>query len=190
MSAEVFDNLSVTASTDLAKTTTNNTITWQLDVDNAIGEVEYEITVRRGETQVLTQTAYDPSSGISVLADENGEYQLSVSVTDIDGQTAQTVSTVTVSDTITYTENGNVWEYVVTEVQGQLGASVKLDTLANGATHVTIPKTMYGTTVLRIDTEAFIGRTGITSVTVPDTVTEIGARAFKGCTGLTGMSTY
>ncbi len=113
-----------------------------------------------------------------------------MSITDVDGQTATATSTVTVSDTITYTDGGNVWEYVVTEVQGQLGASVKLNTLASGATAVTIPKTMNGATVLRIDTEAFMNFTSITSVQTPDTVTEIGARAFKGCTALASMSTY
>ena len=190
ISVEVFDNLTVSATPNLTKTTTNNTVCWLLDIDNAIGEVTYQITVQRGGTQVLTQTAYDPAAGISLQATENGDYELSVVITDVDGQTATATSTVTVSDTITYTDGGNVWEYVVTEVQGQLGASVKLNTLASGATSVTIPKTMNGATVLRIDTEAFMNRTTITSVQTPDTVTEIGARAFKGCTALTSMSTY
>ncbi|MBR5985581.1 MAG: Ig-like domain-containing protein, partial [Clostridia bacterium] len=187
---QVFDSLTVSATPNLEKTTVNNTVAWELDVGNTIGQLAYQISVTRDGSQLLSQTSYDPAAGISLPANVAGDYQLSVTVTDVDGQTAQTVSTVTVSDTITYTENGNVWVYVVTEVQGQLGASVKLDTLASGVTAVTIPKTMYGAPVVRIDTEAFMGQTTIVSVATPNTVTEIGARAFKGCTGLTSMSTY
>jgi hypothetical protein len=139
---------------------------------------------------VLSQTSYDPAAGISLTAAANGDYELNVVITDVDGQTATATSTVTVSDTITYAENGNVWEYVVTEVQGQTGASVKLKTLASDATAVSIPKTMNGAAVLRIDTEAFKDMSSIVSVQTPETVTEIGARAFKGCTALASMSTY
>ncbi len=190
INVEVFDNLTVSATPNLAVTTTNNTINWLIDSGNAIGEVAYQITVQRDGTQVLSQTSYDPAAGISLTAAANGDYELNVVITDVDGQTATATSTVTVSDTITYAENGNVWEYVVTEVQGQTGASVKLKTLASDATAVSIPKTMNGAAVLRIDTEAFKDMSSIVSVQTPETVTEIGARAFKGCTALASMSTY
>ena len=38
--------------------------------------------------------------------------------------------------------------------------------------------------VTEIGSSAFKGCTGLTSVVTPDSVTEIGGSAFKGCTGL------
>ena len=43
-------------------------------------------------------------------------------------------------------------------------------------------------TVIGIDELAFSGCTGLTSVTIPNSVTSIGSRAFKGCTGLTSIT--
>ena len=42
--------------------------------------------------------------------------------------------------------------------------------------------------VLSIGYEAFIGCTGLTSVTIPNSITSIGGRAFLGCTGLTSVA--
>lgn len=44
-------------------------------------------------------------------------------------------------------------------------------------------------TLTRISANAFHGLTTISSVTIPNTVTEIGGDAFSGCTGLTGTLT-
>ena len=51
-----------------------------------------------------------------------------------------------------------------------------------GARHLNIP---YGTRY--IDDREYYNRTGITSVTIPSTVSSIGSEAFKGCTGLTSV---
>ncbi|MBQ9949840.1 MAG: leucine-rich repeat domain-containing protein, partial [Clostridia bacterium] len=52
-----------------------------------------------------------------------------------------------------------------------------------GLTSVTIPDS-----VTEIDTHAFEGCTGLTSVTIPNSVTRIGGSAFEGCTGLTSVT--
>ena len=49
---------------------------------------------------------------------------------------------------------------------------------------------MNGVAVYRIDTEAFMGMSSLTSVSLPDTVVVIGARAFKNCTKLTKITSY
>lgn len=51
-----------------------------------------------------------------------------------------------------------------------------------------IPKELDGYTVIKIADEAFKGMTGIRSVSLPDSVTEIGRKAFLGCTGLSSVS--
>lgn len=44
------------------------------------------------------------------------------------------------------------------------------------------------TSVTHIGAEAFLGCTGLTGVSIPDSVTSIGDRAFSGCAGLTSVS--
>ena len=58
-------------------------------------------------------------------------------------------------------------------------------TSASGA--LTIPATHNGKPVTSIGVDAFYGCTGLTSVTIPDSVTSIGEYAFGGCTGLTSV---
>ena len=52
-----------------------------------------------------------------------------------------------------------------------------------GLTSVTIPNS-----VTSIEYDAFSSCTGLTSITIPNSVTSIGARAFSGCTGLTSIT--
>ena len=54
-------------------------------------------------------------------------------------------------------------------------------------TVVVIPSKINGVTVTTIGTDAFLGL-NITSVTIPDSVTEIGSNAFAGCTNLTSVT--
>lgn len=46
---------------------------------------------------------------------------------------------------------------------------------------ITIPSTLDGKTINSLDNEAFKSATGITSVTIPSTVKEIGMWAFPNC---------
>jgi hypothetical protein len=52
---------------------------------------------------------------------------------------------------------------------------------------VVIPDTIEGLAVARIKESAFLNLTNLVSVTIPATVTDIGDRAFSGCTGLEGV---
>ncbi|MFY9189560.1 MAG: S-layer homology domain-containing protein, partial [bacterium] len=52
-----------------------------------------------------------------------------------------------------------------------------------GLTSITIPNS-----VTSIGTDAFSGCTGLTSITIPNSVTSIGMDAFSGCTGLTSIT--
>lgn len=53
---------------------------------------------------------------------------------------------------------------------------------------VVIPETYEGLPVTSIGQDAFAGCTGLTSVTIPDSVTSIGRTAFLSCTGLTTVT--
>ena len=79
-------------------------------------------------------------------------------------------------------------EDVITQAQGVTGASVKLVSCPASLSSITVPAVMNGAPVVRIDTEAFLDRTQFTTVILPTSVTEIGARAFKGCTALKTLS--
>ena len=56
-------------------------------------------------------------------------------------------------------------------------------------TTVTIPPlSPDGETVICIDDEVFLGRSDITSIIMPDTVTNIGEGSFSGCSGITNIN--
>lgn len=66
------------------------------------------------------------------------------------------------------------------ETTGTITKYVESDTV------VVIPSKINGVTVTTIGTDAFLGL-NITSVTIPDSVTEIGSNAFADCTNLTSV---
>ena len=55
-------------------------------------------------------------------------------------------------------------------------------------TEIVIPQQINGTTIKNIADSAFKDCTGLTDITIPDSVTSIGDYAFYGCTGLTSIT--
>ncbi|MEN6461064.1 MAG: leucine-rich repeat domain-containing protein, partial [Syntrophomonas sp.] len=53
---------------------------------------------------------------------------------------------------------------------------------------ITIPSTLGGVDVTSIGNYAFFNCTGLTNVTIPESVTSIGVSAFYGCASLTGIT--
>ena len=74
-------------------------------------------------------------------------------------------------------QGGSLWWHLRRIITGYTG---------NGG-NVTVPDTIDGLPVTTIGDEAFVGCTGLTSITLPNSVTTIGGRAFDGCTGLTSI---
>ena len=82
--------------------------------------------------------------------------------------------------TWTYRINGNTAEIYY----GFISAAISHK--PTGA--VTIPSTLGGKPVTSIGDSAFEDCSGLTSVTLPDSVTSIGEWAFSGCSGLTSVT--
>ena len=58
----------------------------------------------------------------------------------------------------------------------------------SGSGDLVIPEYINGVKVRGIDADAFMNNTGITSITLPDSITEIEELAFYGCTGLKSIN--
>ncbi|NBY18422.1 MAG: leucine-rich repeat domain-containing protein, partial [Betaproteobacteria bacterium] len=113
-----------------------------------------------GTTPPVGTNAY----GVTFLPNDSANYN------SADG----TVSlTVTARVDFTYTINNG--EVTITGYTGTGGA-------------VIIPRTIVGYPVTAIGDGAFLEKSSITSVTIPDSVTSIGDGAFRKCTGLTNLT--
>jgi len=84
-----------------------------------------------------------------------------------------------------YTNNYGTWTYTV------YNGFITITTYTGSGGAVTIPdgipETPIGLQVTRVGYEAF-EETGLTSVTIPSSVTNIGQFAFDGCPGLTSFT--
>jgi len=78
-----------------------------------------------------------------------------------------------------FVHNSDDFTYAVTD-----NTSITITGYTGATGPVVIPSTILRMPVSRIGVKAFLNKTGITGVTIPDSVTRIGERAFSGCTGL------
>ena len=98
--------------------------------------------------------------------------------------------TAAASFALTDTVNGIEWTYVVVDGNahiyryGPSGSAISRTFKGE----LTVPSKLGGYKVVRIDIYALANIPGMTSVTVPSCVVEIGNGAFQGCTGLTKMT--
>ncbi len=67
------------------------------------------------------------------------------------------------------------------------GYTVKIDG-ASAKGEVVIPATLHTLPVIAIEENGFKDQAGITSIVIPDSITEIAKSAFEGCAGLTSVS--
>ena len=83
--------------------------------------------------------------------------------------------------------DGVEWTYTIENGEAFVGPSSyrAIPTSTSGA--IIIPSTLSGYPVTHICYRAFSGCSGLTSVTIPDSVTSIGKGAFYGCNGLTSV---
>jgi len=91
---------------------------------------------------------------------------------------------VSVSAEEEYTEG--TYENLIYEKHDDFIIILGCDESAEG--ELVIPSEIDTLPVTSIGSEAFSGRSGLISITIPDSVTSIGNFAFAGCTSLTGIT--
>jgi len=167
---------------------------------NLGNQVAFEIM----RTEILV--GYDISTIKSVTIESLVGTLLSISFVPNSPLEIKNLSVVAGTTPLTVTENDGAWSFAVTPGGGVYRLTAEFESYsltyrqdgtlfyvtggANLAGDIVIPETRRigkdrTGVVIGIDAEAFKNETLITSVTIPERMSNIGDEAFKGCTGLT-----
>jgi len=163
---------------------TSSTNTIAFTFSNAVTRLEAsDITITDGTGSVtkgsLTGSGTSWSLGVTVTAAGN----ITVSIDKSGIETATKGLLVYRAGQIAPGTPGLAYEAIGSPATAYL---VKRGTVNSGA--VNIPATYENLPVTEIEHHAFYGCTGLTSVTIPSSVTSIGGGAFYRCTGLTNIT--
>jgi hypothetical protein len=160
---------------------TNGTVYKAVDVTNLV-LLETGSLGTAGNASITGLTSgreyYVISGGTSNSVMANGTFGplgflTGTSITGLtNGKTYKVIYSTTTVDSITYTYNGSV---MAVTGSSAIGTATILDNVS-------------GIPVTSIGDNAFNDRTGLSSITIPNSVTSIGNYAFQGCTGLTSVS--
>ena len=90
--------------------------------------------------------------------------------------------------TETETVGGIDWTYTISDGKAAIDNNWKAAIPPSTSGAIIIPATLGGYPVTSIERSAFCYCSGLTSVTIPDSVTSIGMSAFSGCSGLTSVT--
>ena len=191
----VFDSLGATLTPDHEFNTIGNTISWTAEALNAIGDARFAFTVvKEGVTEpVLSIPDFGSANVVSIENAEEGTYTATVTVIDGLNDTVVKTATIVVSEGVLFVNGSDTYIYTILSgaaANGGDGAAIRYADPGAAPADVVIPSVVNGVPVVRIDNEAFMNATKLATVSVPDTVTVIGARAFKGCTALTNMTSH
>ncbi|MBR3928248.1 MAG: Ig-like domain-containing protein, partial [Clostridia bacterium] len=191
----VFNALGLSLTPNHASNSVGNTISWTADALNEVNGAKYTFkVVKEGQAEpVINITEFGTKNVVSITDAKAGKYTATVTVKDGLNDTCVKSSTIVVSERILFTSGSDKFTYVIlpgAAANGGDGAAIKYSDPGAAPAKVVIPALVNGVPVVRIDNEAFMNATKLTTVSVPETVTVIGARAFKGCTALTDMTTH
>ena len=144
--------------------------------------IKYNLTLPEGTYyfkvfEENSQTESYPSNNASLVIDENATYTI---IFTFNSKTKELSATATKTDGLffNYIPKGNVAELIQNPNKYKGTVIIPLTVTHDGQEY----------TVAKICDNAFSGCSGLTSVTIPSSVTTIGYSAFSGCSGLTSLT--
>jgi len=189
-SAEATTPLTVTVTPEEAEVELNKYAVFTASVENATGTISYkwQLSKDNGNTWADTSLAGYRTDTLTVQAFEaRYGWQFRCVVTAENGTEISGSAKLVKPTAFTVEYDGYTITYEILDSNG----SVAVRGYTGSASVITIPQIpKEGYIVVRISPDAFAGNTNLKSITLPNTITVIGARAFKGCVNLSTMDTH